>query len=196
MKKWTKKPKRVPRSPEAKGIDHKKLPVGEVIDKPVAKGRYLALPLFGYVALRDKVNTPLVMVTCLLMPGPAAPDPRGAIKIELPVIEETEMATVACLERFGWDGRVWPGEPGWPEDTDDEENIRALLEQAGLAATMVFPSGDKGTKTQTVEVQRAKGPFLMPPLPKPNEDPDPHKVERLRELCRDSTIFYRPMIEA
>lgn len=195
MKKWTKKPKRIARAPEAKGIDHKKLPVGEIISQPV-KGKFLALPLFGWVAIRDKHNTPLVMLTCLLMPGPNAPDPKGTIKIELPILEETEMATVAALERLGWDGRVWPGDPGWPEETDDEGNIRTLLEQAGLAATMVFPSGDQGTKTLNVNVERLRGPFLMPPLPEPEQPPDIHKVERLRQLCRDSTCFYRPMIEA
>jgi hypothetical protein len=188
-KKWKKKPKRMARAPEAKGIDHKKLPVGQIVSQPV-KGKFLALPLFGWIALRDKVETPLVMITCLLMPGPLAPDPKGTLQIELPLIEETEMATVAALERFGWDGRVWPGDPGWPEETDDQTNIMALLEQAGLAATMVFPSGDEGTMTQTVNVERAKGPFLMPPLPQPDQDPDPSKVERLRQLRQDPSVFY------
>jgi len=186
---WKKKPKRMARAPEAKGIDHKKLPVGQVISHPV-KGKFLALPLFGCIGLREKVDTPLVLLTCLLMSSPDEPKPAGTLRIELPVIEETEMATVAALERFGWDGRVWPEDEGWPSGTDDEISIRALLNQANLAATMTFPSEDQGTKTQTVSIERAKGPFLMPPLPDPEPTPDLHLVERLRGVIRNPAMFY------
>ncbi len=124
------------------------------------------------------------------MPGPSEPKPAGTLLIELPILAETEKPTVAVLESFGWDGRVWPVDEGWPTDTDDEISIRALLNQANLAATMTFPSEDEGTKTQSVNVERAKGPFLMPPLPEPETEPDPHLVERLRELCKEPAIFY------
>lgn len=189
-KNWTKKPKRTARAAESKGLDHRKLPVGKLVSPPI-KGKFIALPLFGWVALREKVDTPLVMLVCLLMPSATAPEPKGTLQIELPVVEETEMATVAALERFGWDGRVWPGDDGWPDGSEeDEANIRSLLEQAGLAATMIFPSGDEGTAAQTVSVEAPKGPFIMPPLPEPETPPDPHLVERLRSICQEPAVFY------
>jgi len=181
------------RNAELKGHDHRKLPVGNVRSAPV-KGDFLALPLFGWVATRDKTETPLVMLVALLMRAADDPKPRGTLQIELPIFEETELPTLACLERFGWDGRVWPVDEGWPTGfKDDEEQILALMESAQLRATLTFPSGDKGVAVQAVSVQRAKGPFLMPPLPEPEGEPDPVKLLKLRQLCENPRIFINPM---
>jgi hypothetical protein len=187
-KAWKKKPKRTARAPEAKGLDHRKLPVGQVQTSPV-RGSFLALPLFGWVAQRDKVGTPLVMLGCLLLRSATDAQPRGVFQIELPVLEETELATVAALERFGWDGRVYPNDDGWPDGTDDQEQVEALMAQANLRATLTFPSGDDGAQDQEIKIERSQGPFLMPPLPKPEEDPNPQLVERLKQLCADPQIF-------
>ena len=185
--------KKLPRTPETKGIDHNKLPVGTVLSSPI-KGDFLALPLFGWVAKRDKTETPLVMLVVLLLRSIEDPKPRGTLQIELPVLPETEIATVATLERLGWDGRVWPVDDGWPTGSkDDEEQIISLMEQASLRATMTFPPGEQGASTLTVSVQRARGPFLMPPLPEPEEGTtSPVKLQRLRELCENPRIFYNP----
>lgn len=187
-KKWKKKPKRTARAPEAKGLDHRKLPVGQVMSKPV-RGEHLALPLFGWVANRDKVGTPLVMVGCLLLRHAGDSQIRGMFQLELPVVEETELATAAALERFGWDGRVYPNDEGWPEGTADQEQIDALMATANLRATMTFPPGDQGTQAPTVKIERAQGPFLMPPLPEPEAPPNPMLVERLKQLCADPQVF-------
>lgn len=180
------------RDEETKGHDHRKLPVGTVVSSPI-KGEFLALPLFGWVATRDKVGTPLVMIVALLIRSIEDPKPRGTLQIELPILEETELATIAALERFGWDGRVWPVDEGWPTGSDmDEVQITTLMEQAHLRATLTFPPGPNGVAAQTVNVQRAKGPFLMPPLPTPEGDVDPVKRERLKQLCENPRIFVNP----
>lgn len=120
--------------------------------------------------------------------------PRGTVQIEFPVHEDTELATLAALERFGWDGRIWPADEGWPPpDSEDEANLLALLEQSGnLYHTLTFPPGEKGAAAVTVDIQRARGPFLMPPLPDPDPDRKPNelKLKRLRELCANPAVFY------
>jgi len=170
--------------------DHLKLPVGKVLSDPV-KGDFLALPLFGWVGLREQKGTPLVMLVVMLIPSIEDTKPRGTLQLELPVFEgETELPILAALERFGWDGRIWPRDPGWPTEGDDADNLRELLKQAKLAHTLVFPTGDSGHALQSVSIQRARGPFLMPPLPQPEGDVDQWKLERLRELCKNPEVFY------
>jgi hypothetical protein len=181
------------RPEEAKGVDHLKLPVGKIISAPV-KGKFLTLPLFGWVGIREKANTPLVMLVVMLFRSVEDPVPKGTLQIELPVMEDTELAVLATLEQFGWDGRIWPEDEGWPPpDSDDEANIMALLEQSGnLRNTLTFPPGEEGAAAMEVNVERARGPFLMPPLPKPEGEADEYKLKRLRELCANPVIFYRP----
>jgi hypothetical protein len=169
---------------------HRKLPVGQIVSQPV-KGDFLTLPLLGWVSVRAKTETPLVMLALVLFKSVEDPSPRGTLNIELPVLPETEMATVAALERYGWDGRVWPGDDGWPTGSEqDEANMKAMLDAASLKATLVFPAGDAGNPAQSVSVQRARGPFLMPPLPTPETDPSVHLVERLREICKSPGMFH------
>lgn len=167
---------------------HLRLPVGTVKSEPV-KGDFLTIPLFGWVSTRVKTHTPLVMLVVLLI-RQGDETPHGTLQIELPIFAETELQTLAVLERYGWDGRVWPTDPGWPDGNgEDEESLKALIAQAGLKATFVFPPNDAGVSVQEVKVTRARGPFLMPPLPEPDREPDPHKLARLRELCDNPTML-------
>jgi hypothetical protein len=169
--------------------NHRELPVGCLVSTPI-RGDFLAIPLFGAVYLRRGTGTPLVMLTLLLMRSLEDPAIRGTLRIELPILEKTELATLAALERFGWDGRAWPADEGWPSGSSvDEANIRALMEQAKLRATLTFPPSEKGVQLQTVTVSRARGDFLMPPLPEPEGEADPVKLARLRELCADPSTM-------
>ena len=178
------------RTENSEGADHHKLPVGKVLSDPI-KGDFLSLPLFGWIGLREKVETPLVMLVVMLLPSLEDPSPRGTLQLELPVFPgETELPILAALERFGWDGRVWPRDPGWPTDPQDEANLKELLKQAKLANTLVFPTGDAGHALQSVSIQRARGPFLMPPLPQPEGEVDQWKLEQLRALCKEPSLFY------
>lgn len=169
--------------------DHQKLPTGIIKSSPV-KGKFLALPLFGWIGVRKKTKTPLVMLMTLLMRSAEDVQPRGTLQVELPIWPETELATLAALERFGWDGRVWPKDEGWPGGTPDEEMLTALLGQSNLKATLTFPSGEQGASAQDVVVSRARGPFLMPPLPEPEGEPDQKKLEYLRMLCENPELFW------
>jgi len=179
-----------------KKVDHRKLPVGQVLTDPI-KGDFLCFPLIGWVGVREKVGTPLVMLLLLLIESAKEPSPRGTLQLELPVFPESEKAIVATLERFGWSGQVWPRDEGWPpEGSDEEKNLRGLLEETGLAQTLVFPSADEGMAAQSINVQRARGPFLMPPLPKPETEVDSWKLEQLRELCKEPQLFQVPFAEA
>jgi hypothetical protein len=180
------------REAELKGHDHRKLPVGSVISSPV-KGDFLALPLFGWVAKRAQTETSLVMLVTLLMRSLEDPSPRGTLQVELPIWDETELATLAALERFGWDGRVWPIDDGWPSGSkEDEDQLTSLMESATLRATFTFHS-PTGIAAQSVSIQRAKGPFLMPPLPEPEGEPDQAKLLKLRQLCANPSIFTNPL---
>lgn len=167
----------------------RELPTGTVLTAPV-RGDFLAIPLLGWVSRQVKTQTPLVMLRLLLFRSTEDTAPRGILEVSLPVVEKTELATVAALERYGWDGRVWPLEPGWPDTQESEaENLRALLESASLGSTLVFPPGEEGAAAQTVTIGRAKGAFLMPPLPEPDKEPNPEKVAKLRELCANPTML-------
>lgn len=187
------------RPDEAKGIDHLKLPVGEVISDPV-KGDFLGVPLFGYVSLRAQTKTPLVILVLLLL-SEDSPSPKGSLKLELPVFPETEASVVSTLLRLGWDRRVWPVEEGWPTGSDDQEaQINYLMEQAQLRASMTFPPSEVGVAAMGISVQRARGPFLMPPF---ETEPFEEMSEagqarfraaqaRLKEICDNPRIFYNP----
>ncbi len=169
--------------------NHRDLPVGKLLSPPI-KGDFLALPLFGWVATRAGDRVPLVMLTLLLMRSLEDPIPRGTLEVTIPFIETTQLATFAALERFGWDGRVWPTDEGWPSgDSVEEANLRNLLREAKLRATLTFPPNDKGMALQSVTVSRAQGPFLMAPLPEPTDVADPDKLSRLRELCADPSTM-------
>ncbi len=178
---------------EAKGIDHNKLPVGTVIGSPL-RGTFSALPIFGYVALREKTNVPLVMLTVLLLRGEEGKDlrPHGAMKIELPVYPETEDVIVHTLDKLGWDGRVWPNDDGWPTGEPQEGEISNMMDSAKLRATMTFPPKPEGVATMSVDVQRARGPFLMPPLEQPEGEVDATKRDKLRHLCETPQVFHSP----
>lgn len=169
--------------------NHRELPTGKLLSSPI-KGDFLALPLFGWVATRAGDRVPLVMLTLLLMRSLDEPTPCGTLEVTLPFLETTQLATFAVLERFGWDGRVWPRDEGWPNgDSVEEANLRSLMHEAKLRATLTFPPSDKGAALQSVTVSRARGPFLMPPLPEPEGVVDPDKLARLQALCADPSTM-------
>lgn len=180
-------------TPEESGIpvDHLKLPVGQVVSDPI-KGEFLALPVFGWVCRRVKVHTPLVMLILILIdPSAEDPTPKGTLRLELPVFPDTELATLGLLEAFGWDGRLWPDDEGWPNgDSDAETNLKALMAQAQVSATLTFPPYDSGCSAQKVNISRAQGPFLMPPIEPYEGDPDPERLAKFRHLCENSAFLF------
>lgn len=168
--------------------NHRDLPEGLLLSEPI-KGDYLTLPLFGQIALRAGDRVPLVLLTLMLMSEQMVQ--CGTLRVTLPVIPKTEIPTLAALERYGWDGRVWPTDGGWPSGSGiDEDNLRSLMAQANLRSTLVFPPNDSGMALQSVTVSRARGPFLMPPLPEHTGTVDPDRLERFRQLCADPSTMH------
>lgn len=175
-------------------IVQQRLPTGRVLTDPV-KGTFVSLPMLGSIAVRDRDRIPLVMlVVALLNPEKVEDGLVGMLQIELPLYIETNAATVAALERYGWSGRAWKeGDAHWPTgDTESLEQLRGLLSQAGLQASLTFPpdpiTGE--VRAQPVEVTRATGSFLMPPLEEPLELPDPVKTQALHDLVLAYQDFY------
>lgn len=174
---------------EAKGVDHSRLPVGKVVTEPV-RGEFQGLPVLGWVSLRSVTKTPLVMVALLLLRD-NNPQPAGMLHLEIPIFPETEDAAVAALERLGWDGRVWPKEDGWPTGGPDEGGHKHLLAETGLHGTMVFTPNQEGAfATLSLTIGRARGPFLMPPLPEPETPPSDSLKATLKGLCKNYQVFY------
>lgn len=172
--------------------DQKRLPTGTVVTSPV-KGEFTTFPLLGWVGIRAKEETPLLMLALALLKDDRI---RGTLNLELPVYEgETDKAVLATIDRYGWDGRVWsPGAKGWPTgDEANEEQIKMLLDQAGLKATLTFPPDFEtgNINAQPLDVRRARGPFFLEPLPQPEVDPDPERLTQFLELCRNPGQFHR-----
>jgi hypothetical protein len=164
-----------------------RLPVGKVVSTPV-KGVFLGLPLMGWISLRKNSEVRLLMLALLLIRDGGV---KGILHVEIPIYPETERDALWMLQSFGWDGRIWPTDPGWPTGTEDEANHTHFLEQSGLVASFVFPPVAGGAHaTMNVDIQRAKGNFFMPPLPEAAEEPDPKLAARFQELCQDFKVFY------
>ena len=117
----------------------------------------------------------------------------GVMDVELPVYKgETDAATVQALQRYGWQGGKWaPGDETWPtgDDTNAEQLQLLIHDTQSLKATLTFPPSEEGAAVQEVEIGRARGSFLMPPLPEP-EERNEALIARLHELCDDYTSFY------
>lgn len=204
---------RIPNHEKPKGDDHLRLPSARVRTSPV-KGELYALPHVGYMSVMNKTTTPLVMVIFLLLRRSLKDqmvdfDYQGQLEVAYPYFNDTEAATVAELERWGWDGRVWPPrlevisvdetgvktaasdkDSGWPEDDPEARKyIETILEKEGLVRTLTFPMTEGGP--QPIDVRAARGPFLLPVLPEP-EEPNKVLIESLQTILKEGvSLFYR-----
>jgi len=187
--------------------DHLRLPTGLIVSEDPVKGEHTALPLFAWVSVRERTQTPLLMLLTLLLDETVA-ELKGSLQIEVPLMPETEPAALCLLDRLGWNGKVWPHEAGWPTGSgENEAQIKELMGQTGLKAAMVFPPIDNGnTATMPVNVQRARGPFLMPPLvveeayllrynKEPKDPEDEEKILYFRQLCANPSVFFRNVVK-
>lgn len=170
----------------------KRYPTGQVLSSPL-KGNFSTFPLLGWMSVRAHESIPLVMLALALLRDDKI---CGTLQVEIPIYEnETDKAALAALKRYGWTGLVWsPGDSNWPTgDEINEEQHKMLLEQANLQATLTFPpDAETGmSRIQDVEVMRVKGPFLMEPLPEPEEEPDPQELADFLLLCRDMARFHK-----
>jgi hypothetical protein len=160
----------------------------------------VSFPLLGWVALRDRDRTPLIMLAlALLEPGREETGIRGTLELELPLYADTEAATIAALNRYGWAGSTWAlGDPAPMGDEGLAEQLGGLLAQvSGLRATLLFaPDQVTGnTKAQVIDIARAKGPFFMPPLEEPAFPIEPERLRAFRELVRSHRTFFTSAAE-
>ena len=175
-------------------IDQQKLPVARVLTEPV-RGPHVSFPLLAWTALRERDRIPLVMLVLALL----SPDKEGicgTLEVELPVYPETEAATLLVLERYGWAGDVWTlGAPPPFDNIELGEQLKGLLNQTTtrMQRTLVFaPDPETGSAlAQTVDVARAKGRFLMPPLEAPKEPPNAERLKSLRDLIAGCASFFQ-----
>lgn len=180
-------------------LAQQRLPTGRILTEP-AKGKFMSVAMIGWIGIRERDRIPLVMLVVGLLPQEAEQvAPLATLEIELPLYGETMAATVAALERYGWSGQTWTeGDNRWPTGSEDEHELAGLLAQVGLRATFTFPpdavTGD--VRAQAVEVTRASGRFLMPPLEEPTEPPDPERVKALNELAAAYLDFYPTLSDA
>lgn len=130
--------------------DQRLLPVGEVIGDPV-RGVLQALPVFGCFA-RRKSGEPLLYLALTLLDLEKDASLGGFI-LKAPVDASTLKPIVSTLQRLGWDGTIEP----FPGTTQEGE-------LPFVESSFKFQPTEHGYPTLEVEVLRAQGPFLMPPL--------------------------------
>jgi len=174
--------------------EQQKLPSGRVLTQPL-RGSFLSLPLLAWPCARDRRQTPLVMMVLALM-SKEMDGILGTLELELPFHADTEAPILAALERYGWAGSIWAlGDPPPRDNTELAEVLKGLLEgtMQNLKATLVFESDPTtgASFAQTIEVTRAKGRFLMPPLPQPNAAPDDKRLQLLRDLVAGHVSFFQ-----
>lgn len=170
--------------------EQKRLPSGKVVTTPM-KGTFLTLPLLGWCAIRQD-EVPLIMLGLALLRDDQI---RGVLHVELPIYKgETDVATLAALQRYGWNGKVWSmGDEHWPTgDEDNESSLISMMETTGLVASLTFPPDPEtgNVNAQEVEVMRARGNFLMQPLPEPEGAVDAEALKTLHDLCDNVGKFY------
>lgn len=126
---------------------------------------YLLLPSvswFGSEAM-DLTDIPptLHIVGYLLQPGTF--DPKGTLAWTFPLFTEQGIETaLSVLTSLGWDGRVFPHDPGWPSAPEDEENLATMMAYQGMKkATLTFPPNFVGDfEAPTVVILKQAGTFF------------------------------------
>lgn len=160
------------------------VPTGKVGPGRVSAGSYLALPVLAWV-----VDRAVVLAAALL--DEKTQRKQGTIAMRFPVTPTTEAYIVAVLGEFGWDGRVWPDDPGWPTGTFEERAMWQLVTGAGLSATFTFPPTQRGALAHKVTVPMTGGLFSLDPLVRPAAvQPDAERIQKLRQLCADPKVFH------
>lgn len=163
------------------------LPVAKIQDSSIQiRGSALLFPLCSFLTTSTHQGEVLRTEALLFRFEEEAPKVIGTCLLDFPVREENKTQLVGWLSGLGWDGRVWPREPGWPDEAADME--KAILKAAmkhKVAHVLVFPSGDLSSTAQSIEVKSPSGWFPLEPLAQ-MQDIDPFLVERFLALTEAS----------
>jgi hypothetical protein len=122
----------------------------------------------------------------------------GVLHWMMPFNPRTEGAVTRLLCCFGWDGRVWPEDTGWPgEKSQEAVGLRSLLKGQNILGTLTFPPDpDLGVNVVLrQEVLRTSANFpLSPDIPEGTETPEatPEMFVKLRKYAEDpESVFGR-----
>jgi hypothetical protein len=153
----------------------------------VKPGPYNILPIMG--TMHQGKKTAFVHLSCFLL-RVTDDEHAGVMNWILPFNPRTEQSVGSLLVSLGWDGRVWPDEPGWPEGKE-AVGLRELLKGANLLATMTFPPDPtNGNAILRQEVLRTSADFPLPPFAGSGTvEAKPEHLEKLRKLAEDPRIF-------
>jgi hypothetical protein len=155
----------------------------------VRPGPYFLLPVL--CSLHKGRNTSYVLLTSFLLR--ISDDAHvGVMNWALPFNERTEQTVATLLVSLGWDGRVWPQEPGWPGDSKEADGLKTLLAGQDLLATLTFPpDAEAGNATIRQEVLRTSANFPMnPDLNGEGKEPTPEHLAKLRKLAEDPAPIF------
>jgi hypothetical protein len=94
---------------------------------------------------------------------------------------------------MGWDGRIWPHDPGWPNGVGGEEvSLRKLLEASTVINTLVFPPTSRGSFALNIKVMNRTEAFPLSPAIEV-EVPEEVQVSlraKLRDLLAESASLF------
>lgn len=165
----------------------REVPTAQVAGEPIKPGDYGAFALLGWVEAKD--GTAIVGLQMAVLKEDPLTN-MGLITIGMPVTPKTELHVNALLQSLGWDGRVWPyKDHGWPEGTDDEQQVVALVSQAELGCTLTFvPDPEQGAPMIPIHITKSRDPFPLAPFELEITE-QPQHLEALRDLIDDPSPF-------
>lgn len=162
-------------------------PIAQVTGGMVRAGTYRTFAVLGWIEKKFG-QLPKVGIQTIILHA-VHNKHMGALTLGLPVSPKTELYVNALLQTFGWDGRVWPHDEdgGWPEGSNDRDQILGLLDKVNLDATLTFAAGPQGVPAIRMNILKSRESFMLSPFDEINSPPV--HLERFRALVADPSIF-------
>ncbi len=164
-----------------------------VSDKTLKPGPFRMLPLLAYLRQDEGDPCPNLWVYSTVLLN-YADTHRGLLNWRIPLTERNIPVAVRLLGSLGWDGRVWPQDGGWPEESSQESvGLRLIMTDMGMGSIMVFPpDAERGSAALSFLVSRSNGhQFVLPPQSSLEEGVEVRQDldERLRGLMTNLDLF-------
>lgn len=119
----------------------------------------------------------------------------GSLAWSLPYTPNTAYVLGDLMATLGWNGRVWPPEPGkeegvWPTDEDEVRGLRYLMAGRNIQRTFTFPTTEEGNVVLTINMQRrAKVDFPLDPRPYITREADMAMRDELHRFVSEPDLF-------
>lgn len=124
-------------------------------------GPYRIFPLLAYV--KEEFGHKFLTLSCIML-RMVGDKHVGVLGWNIPLNERTLKQACGLLTSLGWDGRAWPLDPGWPDDSEEAAGLRVMLTDAKVFATFTFPPSPKGSIVIQVNVLKLASNFPLPPI--------------------------------